>query len=97
MFKAVAHCHTLGIAHRDIKPENIMLGKDGELKLIDFGLAQKFVKNASMDTGKMIGTPQYLAPEAFEGHSSMEVDMWSLGVLMHVLLSGSYPYAGASP
>lgn len=97
LFKAIAHCHSQGIAHRDIKPENIMLGKDGELKLIDFGLAQKFVKNSSMDTGKMIGTPQYLSPEAFEGHSSMEVDMWSLGVLMHVLLSGSYPYAGATP
>lgn len=44
----------------------------------------------------MVGTPQYLAPEAFEGKSSMEVDLWSLGVLMSVLLSGSYPYAGSS-
>eukprot|EP00347_Sterkiella_histriomuscorum_P008716 403344026 len=97
LFKAIAHVHSQGIAHRDIKPENIMIGKEGEMKLIDFGLAQKFVKNNRLDTGKMIGTPQYLAPEAFEGISSMEVDLWSLGVLMCVLLSGSYPYAGASP
>ncbi len=74
-----------------------MIGKEGEMKLIDFGLAQKFVKNNRLDTGKMIGTPQYLAPEAFEGISSMEVDLWSLGVLMCVLLSGSYPHAGSSP
>ena len=74
-----------------------MIGQEGELKLIDFGLAQKFVKNNRLDIGKIVGTPQYLAPEAFEGMSSMEVDLWSLGVLMCVLLSGSYPYAGASP
>lgn len=74
-----------------------MIGKEGELKLIDFGLAQKFVKNDSLDIGKMVGTPQYLPPEAFEGISSMEVDLWSLGVLMCVLLSGSYPYAGSTP
>ncbi|CDW90587.1 protein kinase domain containing protein [Stylonychia lemnae] len=97
LFKAVSHVHSQGIAHRDIKPENIMIGREGELKLIDFGLAQKFVKNNRLDIGKMVGTPQYLAPEAFEGISSMEVDLWSLGVLMCVLLSGSYPYAGASP
>jgi serine/threonine protein kinase len=50
-----------------------------------------------VDIGKLVGTPQYLAPEAFEGLSSMEVDLWSLGVLMCVLLSGSYPYAGSTP
>lgn len=54
------------------------------------------MKNNTLDIGKMVGTPQYLAPEAFEGISSMEVDLWSLGVLMCVLLSGSYPYAGSS-
>lgn len=67
------------------------------MKLIDFGLAQKFVKNDKLDIGKIVGTPQYLAPEAFEGLSSMEVDLWSLGVLMCVLLSGSYPYSGSTP
>lgn len=73
-----------------------MIGEDGEMKLIDFGLAQKFIKNSKLDIGKLVGTPQYLAPEAFEGISSMEVDLWSLGVLMCVLLSGSYPFAGSS-
>lgn len=43
VFKGIGHCHAMGIAHRDIKPENIIIGKEGELKVIDFGLAQKFV------------------------------------------------------
>lgn len=71
-----------------------MMGQDGEIKLIDFGLAKKFHNFQGEDIGKMIGTPLYLAPEAINGHSSIEADLWSLGVLMFVLLSGSYPYHG---
>jgi serine/threonine protein kinase len=65
--KAVGHCHAQGIAHRDIKPENILYSSVGELKLIDFGLAQRFSDKQSKNIGKMIGTPYYLAPEAIEG------------------------------
>lgn len=64
LFKAVTYIHTQGIAHRDIKPENIMVGKERELKLIDFGLAKKFHNSQGQNVGKMIGTPQYLSPEA---------------------------------
>lgn len=69
----------------------------GDLKLIDFGLAQKFIKNKELNVGGMVGTPQYLSPEAFEGISSKEVDLWSLGVMLHILISGSYPWAGKTP
>lgn len=96
LLKAVAYIHGQMIAHRDIKPENIMIGKDGEIKLIDFGLASKFISTSQFEIGKILGTPQYLAPEAFDGMTSLEVDIWSLGVLMFVLLSGSYPYAGSN-
>jgi calcium-dependent protein kinase len=98
LFKAVAHIHSKGIAHRDIKPENIIWARDtkddSRFKLIDFGLAQKFAKNKEVQTGMIVGTPLYLAPEAFDGISTMEADIWGCGVLLFVMLSGSYPYVG---
>jgi serine/threonine protein kinase len=97
VFKAIGHCHALGIAHRDIKPENIIIGKEGELKVIDFGLAQRFSDKQEKNIGKMIGTPYYLAPEAIEGTTSIEGDLWSLGVLIFVLLTGTYPFNGETP
>ncbi len=62
--------------------------------MIDFGLAHKFVKSKEVDTGMIVGTPLYLAPEAFDGISTIEADLWSCGVLLCVMLSGSYPYVG---
>lgn len=97
LFLALGHCHSQNIAHRDLKPENIVIGREGQLKLIDFGLAQKFDDKKGKNIGKMVGTPYYVAPEAIEGHSSMEGDLWSLGVMIIVLLSGSYPFPGNTP
>lgn len=98
LFKALAHIHSKGIAHRDIKPENIIWsrenGEECHFKLIDFGLAHKFVKQSQISTGMIVGTPLYLAPEAFEGISTIEADLWGSGVLLCVMLSGSYPYMG---
>lgn len=98
LFKAVAHIHSKGIAHRDIKPENIIWSRDGNeehrFKLIDFGLARKFIKHNQVSTGIIVGTPLYLAPEALEGISTIEADLWGCGVLLCVMLSGSYPYVG---
>jgi calcium-dependent protein kinase len=98
LFKAVAHIHSKGIAHRDIKPENIIWSRDPKdecrFKLIDFGLAHKFAKNKEVQTGMIVGTPLYLAPEAFDGISTMEADIWGCGVLLCVMLSGSYPCVG---
>jgi calcium-dependent protein kinase len=91
LLRAITHCHSNGVVHRDIKPENIMIGGDGEIKLIDFGLSEKSVKkDASLHT--IAGTPYYMAPEVLEGDYNFKCDIWSLGVLMYVLLSGYLPF-----
>ena len=96
LLKAIAHCHASKIAHRDIKPENVMIGKEGEIKLIDFGLSrQRKKKGVPMET--IVGTPYYIAPEVLEGDYGYECDIWSLGVMLYILLSGYLPFSGKSP
>lgn len=91
LFKGINHCHAVGVVHRDIKPENIMIGRDGELKFIDFGLSKKFSgKGNLMKT--VVGTPFYMAPEVIDGPYNHKCDIWSLGVLMYVILSGYLPF-----
>jgi calcium-dependent protein kinase len=86
--------HTIGVVHRDIKPENIMLTQEGELKLIDFGLSKQFKHGKKMKT--VLGTPYYMAPEVLEGQYDTKCDMWALGVLMYVFMSGYLPFQGAN-
>lgn len=91
LFHAIAHCHANGIAHRDIKPENIMIGKDKEIKLIDFGLSA--IGNDRLKHFHSIaGTAFYMAPEIIKGEYSYPADLWALGVLMYLLLSGYLPF-----
>jgi calcium-dependent protein kinase len=91
LFRAVNHCHANGVVHRDIKPENIMYGADNEIKLIDFGLSKKS-KDKFNQLQTIAGTPYYMAPEVLEGEYNFKCDIWSLGVLMYVLLSGYLPF-----
>jgi len=93
LLRAVNHCHSLGIAHRDIKPENILVNETGDLKLIDFGLSKQ-VKVKKMHT--IVGTPYYVAPEVLEGKYGLKCDIWSLGVILYILLSGYLPFGGTS-
>jgi len=92
---AVAYLHGQGIAHRDLKPENILIQGEGDnqiAKLADFGFA-KYFKEDQMKTA--LGSPGYAAPELFVEESYKEtVDMWSLGVILFVLLSGEPPFFG---
>lgn len=91
LLRAINHCHASGVVHRDIKPENIMIGKDGELKLIDFGLSRRVAGvNSKMTT--IAGTPYYMAPEVLDGEYNSQCDIWSLGVLFYVLVSGYLPF-----
>lgn len=93
LLKAINHCHNLKIAHRDIKPENIMYGDDGMIKLIDFGLAKQTKKfNNKMST--LAGTPYFISPEILKGVYSHQCDLWSFGILLYLILSGSYPFSG---
>ena len=93
LLKAINHCHSLNIAHRDIKPENILVTDDGDVKLIDFGLSKQ-VKNKKMKT--IVGTPYYIAPEVLQGKYGLKCDIWSLGVILYILLSGYLPFGGSN-
>jgi calcium-dependent protein kinase len=91
---AIAHCHACGIVHRDLKPENILyesMAEYSDIKIIDFGLSRKFTPEHS-ELHSIVGSPYYVAPEVLEGKYEMQCDIWSLGVLMYVLLSGSPPF-----
>lgn len=94
LLRAINHCHHLGIIHRDLKPENILYTTKRTLKLIDFGIS---VKSNSTANEKLAGTAQYIAPEIFVDEIyTTACDIWSLGVIMHVLLSSCLPISGDS-
>lgn len=97
MVRAIHYLHENWIAHRDVKPENFMFTtKDAiersQLKLIDFGISTKFKEGEKLTT--KVGTPFYVAPEVLSGAYDHRVDLWSLGAIMFLLLSGSQPFRG---
>ncbi|MHC8386441.1 protein kinase domain-containing protein [Pseudomonas sp. LB3P14] len=92
LLRAVGMLHRRQILHRDIKPENLLLGDDGELRLLDFGLA--YCPGLSEDQPSALpGTPSYIAPEAFRGETpTPQQDLYAVGVTLYFLLTGHYPY-----
>ncbi|VVO60545.1 bifunctional protein-serine/threonine kinase/phosphatase [Pseudomonas fluorescens] len=92
LLRAVGMLHRRQILHRDIKPENLLLGDDGELRLLDFGLA--YCAGLSEDQPSALpGTPSYIAPEAFLGGApTPQQDLYAVGVTLYFLLTGHYPY-----
>ncbi len=92
LLRAVGLLHRRQILHRDIKPENLLLGDDGELRVLDFGLA--YCPGLSEDRAHALpGTPSFIAPEAFSGeHPTAQQDLYSVGVTLYYLLTGHYPY-----
>ncbi|KAF2393802.1 bifunctional protein-serine/threonine kinase/phosphatase [Pseudomonas frederiksbergensis] len=92
LLRAVGMLHRRQILHRDIKPENLLLGDDGELRLLDFGLA--YCPGLSEDQPSALpGTPSYIAPEAFRGEApTPQQDLYAVGVTLFFLLTGQYPY-----
>ncbi len=97
---ALTAAHEAGIIHRDIKPENIMLRPDGYVKVLDFGLAKLTEASLNPDdsttqTGIVMGTPSYMSPEQARGQRvDPRTDIWSLGVVLHELVSGARPFMG---
>ncbi|MFE6305419.1 serine/threonine-protein kinase [Nocardiopsis sp. NPDC057823] len=85
--------HAAGVTHRDVKPANIMLTEDGRTVLTDFGIANVDGSTALTQTGVYIGSPEYMAPERFEGERALPAsDLWSLGVTLYALLEGRSPF-----
>lgn len=96
LLEALTYCHAENIVHKDLKPENILLEKKKDIstiKLIDFGTAQRFDRKKKMTT--VIGTPYYVAPEVLKGSYDEKCDIWGVGVIMFILLSGTPPFNGS--
>ena len=107
IMSAIYYCHSQGIVHRDLKMENVLFSyktKDSPIKIIDFGLSEcknlpdnlleiiSGEKNIVM-TGS-VGTPQYISPEVLQGKYNQKCDIWSAGVILYAMLSGTFPFGG---
>ncbi len=103
--RGLGEAHAAGVVHRDLKPENVMMGEDGTVKVVDFGLAKLAAPepgsvdggDLSTQDGKILGTPSYMAPEQAKGSRvGATADVFSLGVVLYEMLTGERPFAGAT-
>jgi len=93
---AVEYCHARRVVHRDLKAENLLLDNNMNIKIADFGFSNFWSPSSQLTT--WCGSPPYAAPEVFEGAKYLgpEIDIWSLGVVLYVLVCGALPFDGAS-
>ncbi len=95
--EGLSEAHRLGVVHRDLKPQNIMIDKEGNAKIMDFGIARSIEARGVTTTGMMIGTPDYISPEQAEGEAAdQRSDIYSLGIIMYEMLTGNVPFKGDS-
>lgn len=98
LLSCINYCHNKGIVHRDLKPENILLESDldfDKMKIIDFGTAVPYdSKGNKKAMNEVLGTPFYIAPEVLAANYTEKCDIWSIGVITFMLLSGKAPFFG---
>jgi len=93
--EGLAEAHKQGIVHRDLKPGNVMIDKDGQAKIMDFGIARSLVGGGITGEGAIIGTPEYMSPEQVEGKpADVRADIYALGIILFEMVTGRVPFEG---
>ncbi|MBD3414573.1 MAG: protein kinase [Candidatus Aminicenantes bacterium] len=96
--EGLSGAHDLGVIHRDLKPQNIMVDKQGNARIMDFGIARSLKGEGITGAGVMIGTPEYMSPEQVEGKDvDQRSDIYSLGVVLYEMVTGQVPFEGDTP
>lgn len=94
----LAEAHRQWVVHRDLKPNNIMIDKEGNARIMDFGIARSLKEKGITGAGVMIGTPEYMSPEQVEGkETDQRSDVYSLGVILYEMVTGQVPFEGDTP
>ena len=94
ILKGVSHAHDAQILHRDLRPANVLVAESGILKVADFGTS-RFLEKSHATT--VIGSPPYMAPEQFQGRAVLASDIYSVGVILYQMLTGTLPYFSPNP
>jgi serine/threonine protein kinase/Tfp pilus assembly protein PilF len=96
--EGLSEAHRLGVVHRDLKPQNIMIDKEGNGRIMDFGIARSLRAKGITGSGVMIGTPEYMSPEQVDGkEADQRADIYSLGVILYEMVTGRVPFEGDTP
>jgi serine/threonine protein kinase/Tfp pilus assembly protein PilF len=96
--EGLAEAHRLDVVHRDLKSNNIMIDKEGNVRIMDFGIARSLEAKGITGAGVMIGTPEYMSPEQVEGKEvDQRSDIYSLGVILYEMVTGRLPFEGDTP
>jgi len=96
--EGLEEAHGLGIVHRDLKSSNVMIDREGNARIMDFGIARSLKKKGDTGVGVLIGTPEYMAPEQVEtSEVDHRADIYSLGIILFEMLTGEVPFQGETP
>ncbi len=96
--EGLTEAHKTGVVHRDLKPGNIMIDRNGDAKIMDFGIARSLAGGGTTAEGAIIGTPEYMSPEQVEGKEvDRRTDIYALGIILFEMVTGRAPFEGTTP